>query len=477
MYLKTIDKNETNKATFTVATDAAEFEKAVQQAYLKNKKDVYIPGFRKGKAPRQVIEGMYGREVFYQDAMDEIAPDAYTSGVKEGELRVVGQPRITDVKVTDDRCVEFTFDVTLYPVPVLGQYKGIEAYKKQESVSDEAVDEEIKAIQKRNARMLNVDRAAEMGDTVDIDFDGYLNGEPFEGGSAKGHSLELGSNSFVPGFEEQLVGMKAGDEKDIDITFPENYTEELAGKAVVFHVKVNEVSAPEYPELDDEFAKDVSEFDTFEEYRADVRSGLQKKLDDEAEKAFKDLLVRKACEAMEVEIPAVMIEEKIDEFLYNYASQFGMNAGDMSRAELMKLFGMNEDSINYMIRPSAEIQVKTDLMLEAVAKAENLDPDEEEMNAYWEKVAKNVGATVEDAKRYLSEEFVKLELMRDKALDLLVANAIATDKPEEPKAEAEAPAEEEKKAEEKPKAKRTRKPKAAKTEEAEAPAADEEKAE
>ena len=477
MNLKSIDKNETNKATFTVATDAAEFEKAVQQAYLKNKKDVYIPGFRKGKAPRQVIEGMYGREVFYQDAMDEIAPDAYTSGVKEGELRVVGQPRITDVKVTDDRCVEFTFDVTLYPVPVLGQYKGIEAYKKQESVSDEAVDEEIKAIQKRNARMLNVDRAAEMGDTVDIDFDGYLNGEPFEGGSAKGHSLELGSNSFVPGFEEQLVGMKAGDEKDIDITFPENYTEELAGKAVVFHVKVNEVSAPEYPELDDEFAKDVSEFDTFEEYKADVRSGLQKKLDDEAEKAFKDLLVRKACEAMEVEIPAVMIEEKIDEFLYNYASQFGMNAGDMSRAELMKLFGMNEDSINYMIRPSAEIQVKTDLMLEAVAKAENLDPDEEEMNAYWEKVAKNVGATVEDAKRYLSEEFVKLELMRDKALDLLVANAIATDKPEEPKAEAEAPAEEEKKAEEKPKAKRTRKPKAAKTEEAEAPAADEEKAE
>ncbi|MER2236274.1 MAG: trigger factor [Candidatus Limivicinus sp.] len=476
MYLKSIDKNETNKATFTVASDAAEFEKAVQQAYLKNKKDVYIPGFRKGKAPRQVIEGMYGREVFYQDAMDEIAPDAYAFGVKEGELRVVGQPRITDVKVTDDRCVEFSFDVSLVPVPVLGQYKGIEAYKKQETVSDEAVDAEIKAVQKRNARMLNVDRAAETGDTVDIDFDGYLNGEPFEGGSAKGHSLELGSNSFVPGFEEQLVGMKAGEEKDIDITFPENYTEELAGKAVVFHVKVNEVSAPEYPELDDEFAKDVSEFDTFEEYKADVRSGLQKKMDDEAEKAFKDLVVRKACDAMEVEIPAVMVEEKIDEFLYNYASQFGMNAGDMSREELMKLFGMNEDAVNYMIRPSAEMQVKTELMLEAVAKAENLEPSEEDMNAYWEKVAKNVGATVEDAKRYLSEAFVKEELKRDMAMDLLVANAVATDKPEEPKAE-EAAEEGEKKAEEKPKAKRTRKPKAAKTEEAKAPAADEEKAE
>lgn len=241
-------------------------------------------------------------------------------------------------------------------------------------------------------------------------------------------------------------------------------------------MKVNEVSAPEYPELDDEFAKDVSEFDTFEEYKADVRSGLQKKMDDEAEKAFKDLVVRKACDAMEVEIPAVMVEEKIDEFLYNYASQFGMNAGDMSREELMKLFGMNEDAVNYMIRPSAEMQVKTELMLEAVAKAENLEPSEEDMNAYWEKVAKNVGATVEDAKRYLSEEFVKEELKRDMAMDLLVANAVATDKPEEPKAE-EAAEEGEKKAEEKPKAKRTRKPKAAKTEEAKAPAADEEKAE
>ena len=481
MYLKSIDRNETNKATFTVAADASEFEKAVQQAYLKNKKDVYIPGFRKGKAPRQVIEGMYGREVFYQDAMDELAPGGYEAGVKEGELRVVGQPRVTNVQVTDDKGVEFTFDVTLYPVPVLGKYKGIEAYKKQETVSDEAVDEEIKTIQKRNARMLNVDRAAEMGDTVDIDFDGFLNGEPFEGGSAKGHSLELGSNSFVPGFEEQLVGMKAGEEKDIDITFPENYTEDLAGKAVVFHVKVNEVSAPEYPELDDEFAKDVSEFDTFEEYRADVRSNLQKKLDDEAEKNFKDTLVRKACEAMQVEIPDVMVEEKIDEFLYNYASQFGMNAGDMSRADLMKLFGMNEDSINYMIRPSAEMQVKSELLLEAIAAAENLVPSEEEMEAYWEKMAKNVGATVEDAKRYLSEAFVKEELKRDQALELLVASAIATDKPEE------APAAEETKTEEtaeeapKPKARKPRAKKAKaeepKAEEAEAPADAEEKTE
>ena len=446
MYLKSIDRNQTNKATFTVAADASEFEKAVQQAYLKNKKDVYIPGFRKGKAPRQVIEGMYGREVFYQDAMDELAPGGYEAGVKEGELRVVGQPRVTNVQVTDDKGVEFTFDVTLYPVPVLGKYKGIEAYKKQETVSDEAVDEEIKTIQKRNARMLNVDRAAEMGDTVDIDFDGFLNGEPFEGGSAKGHSLELGSNSFVPGFEEQLVGMSAGEEKDIDITFPENYAENLAGKAVVFHIVCNEVSAPEYPELDDEFAKDVSEFDTFDEYKADVRATLQKRMDESAENAFKDEIVRKACETMTGEIPEVMFEEKVDEFLRNYAAQFGMNDRDMSREELLKLFGMNEDTLKFSIRPAAEAQVKTELLLEAVAKAENLEPTDEELEAYYQKTAEGVGATAEDVKHYFGEAFLKNELKKEQAMNLLVENAVAKSadevKPEEAAAEAAEPAEE-----------------------------------
>ena len=244
MILKNIEKKEHNTAVFTVAADAAEFEKAVNGAYLKNKKDVYIPGFRKGKAPRQVIEGMYGKEVFYQDAMDDLAPEAFELGVKEGELRVVGQPRIADVNVTDEKSCEFTFDVTTYPEVVLGEYKGLEAVRTAETVSEETVDNEIKNVQKRNARMLTVERPAEMGDTVNIDFEGFLNGEPFDGGKAEGHALELGSNSFVPGFEEQLVGMSAGEEKDIDITFPENYAENLAGKAVVFHIVCNEVSSP-----------------------------------------------------------------------------------------------------------------------------------------------------------------------------------------------------------------------------------------
>ena len=445
MILKNVEKKEHNTAVFTVAADAAEFEKAVNGAYLKNKKDVYIPGFRKGKAPRQVIEGMYGKEVFYQDAMDDLAPEAFELGVKEGELRVVGQPRISDVNVTDEKSCEFTFDVTTYPEVVLGQYKGLEAVRTAETVSEETVDNEIKNVQKRNARMLTVERPAEMGDTVNIDFEGFLNGEPFEGGKAEGHALELGSNSFVPGFEEQLVGMSAGEEKDIDITFPENYAENLAGKAVVFHIVCNEVSSPEYPELDDEFAKDVSEFDTFDEYKADVRATLQKRVDDGAETAFKDEVIRKACETMTGEIPEVMFEEKVDEFLRNYAAQFGMNDRDMSREELLKLFGMNEDTLKFSIRPAAEAQVKTELLLEAVAKAENLEPTEEELEAYYQKTAKGVGATVEDVKRYFGETFLKNELKKEQAMNLIVGNAVAksADKtqPEEAAAEAEEKAE------------------------------------
>lgn len=434
MNLKNFEKTEKNTAVLTVVSDPAEFEKAVNGAYLKSRKDIYIPGFRKGKAPRQVIEGMYGHEVFYQDAMDEIAPEAYEFAVKEKDLRVVGQPRITDVNVTDDRAVEFTFSLTLYPEVTLGEYKGLEAVKLVQTVSDDDVEAEIAAVQKRNARMLNVDRPAEMGDTVNINFEGFLDGTPFEGGKGDNHPLELGSNSFVPGFEEQLVGMSAGEEKDIDITFPENYTENLAGKAVVFHVVCNEVSSPEYPELDDEFAQDVSEFDTMADYRADVRSNLQKRLDDSAEAAFRDAVIQKACEGMTVEIPDVMVEEKVDEFLRNYASQFGMYERDMTREQMLKLFGMNEETLNSSIRPAAEMQVKTELMLEAVAKAENLEPTEEELDAYAAKMAEGIGASADDVKKYFGAEYLKAETQREQAMELIVANAVAKDAAEMPAA-------------------------------------------
>ena len=231
--------------------------------------------------------------------------------------------------------------------------------------------------------------------------------------------------------------MKAGEEKDIDITFPQDYTPELAGKDVVFHVVINEVSSPEYPELDDDFAQDVSEFDTFEEYKADVRATLQKRMDESSENAFKDAVIQKASDAMTVEIPQVMVEEKIDEFLRNYASQFGMYERDMTRAEMMKLFGMNENTVNYSIRPAAESQVKTEMLFEAVAKAEGLEPTEEEVDAYAQKMADNMGAKVEDVKRYFGAEYLKAELLKDQAMELIVSSAVPADPSELPAEEAE----------------------------------------
>ena len=239
MIVKNVEKKENNAAVFQVESDAAEFASAVNGAYLKNKSSIYIPGFRKGKAPRAVVEGMYGKEVFYQDAMDELAPKAFEFGVKEAELRIVGAPSIVDVNVTEESTVAYTFSVSLYPEVTLGQYMGLEAVKESAEVSEEEVDAEVETARKSNARMISVDdREAQMGDTANIDFDGYLNGERFDGGKAEGYSLELGSKSFVPGFEEQIVGMKVGEEKDLPITFPENYHEDLAGKEVVFKVKL-----------------------------------------------------------------------------------------------------------------------------------------------------------------------------------------------------------------------------------------------
>ena len=425
MILKNVDKKEKNIAVFEVETDAAEFEKAVNDAYLKNRSSISIPGFRKGKAPRAVIEGMYGREVFYQEAMDELAPAAYEFGMKESGLKVVGTPSVKDLNVSDERTVCYSFEVSLYPEVTLGQYKGLEAEKPEASVSDEEVENELNATRKRNARMLDIDdRPAQMGDTANIDFDGFLNGERFDGGKAEGYSLELGSNSFVPGFEEQVVGMQIGEEKELNITFPTEYAPELAGKDVVFKVKLNSLTMPELPELDDEFAKDVSEFDTLEEYKADVRAKLLKNKTDRAESAFKSEILRQAAENVQAEIPAVMIDEKVEETLRNYASQFGMNDRNVSLDELAKMMGITDEVMQSSIRPGAEFQVKTDLLLNAVMEAEKLDDNEEAFAAYVEKVAGDVGATADQLKQYFGEEFMKNEFRKELATNLIVDSAV-----------------------------------------------------
>lgn len=467
MIVKNVEKKENNTAAFQVETDKAEFESAVNKAYLKSKNNIYIPGFRKGKAPRAVVEGMYGAEVFYQDAIDDMAPAAFEFGLNESGLKIVGAPSISALDVTDERTAVYTFEVSLYPEVTLGQYKGLEAEKPAVEVTEELINEEIDSVRRRNSRKVSVeDRAAQMGDTANIDFDGYLNGERFDGGKAEGYDLELGSNSFVPGFEEQIVGMQIGEERDLDITFPENYVEDLAGKAVVFKVKLNSLTYSELPELDDEFVKDVSEFDTLDEYKADVAAKIEKRLNDQADSQFRSEILRQACENMTVEIPAVMIEDKIEEIIRNYAANFGMNDRNVELAQLKAMMGLDDETINSSIRPGAESQVKSDLLVEAVVKAEDIQISAEEYDEYLKKVADSIGIGTEEVLSYFGEEYIKAEYAKEKAGSIIFDSAVAAKakpakKTRAKKAKTEdAPAAEEA-AEAKPK---TRKKAAAKTE-------------
>ena len=435
MILKNVEKKEDNTVVFQVETGKEEFEKAVQSAYLKNKGQIYIPGFRKGKAPRAIIEGMYGHEVFYQDALDIIAPDAYEFGVKEGELRLVGAPAIIDFNVTEEKTAQFSFSSGLYPEVTLGQYKGLEAERVEAPVTDEEVEEELQSMRRRNARKVSVEREAQMGDNANIDYDGYLNGERFDGGRAEGYSLELGSNSFVPGFEDQVVGMQIGEEKEINITFPEDYVENLAGKDVVFKVKLNSLTVNELPDADDEFAKDVSEFDTLAEYKEDLRKTLEKRHSDAAEGGFRNAVIQQAVDNMTVVIPEVMIEAKEEEIVRNYAANFGLASGDMSFEELCKMMGLDEETMNASIRPGAEQQVKMDLLLEAVAKAEEFSFSDDDVKEYLERVSANMNSTPEELEKYFGREFIENELSKEKATDVIINSAVAVAATAEKKAE------------------------------------------
>ena len=432
MIFKNSEKKENNTALFTVEADAAEFEKAVNSAYLKNRSSINIPGFRKGKAPRAVVEGMYGAEVFYQEALDELAPDAFDLGLAESALRMVGSPAIKDVNVSDDKSATFVFEITLYPEVTLGEYKGLSAEKPTLEVDENEVEHELDKQRKQNARQISVDdRAAEMGDTVSIDFDGFLDGERFDGGKAEGYSLELGSNSFVPGFEDQVAGMQIGEEKELNITFPEDYVEGLAGKDVVFKVKLNNISVAELPELDDEFAKDVSEFDTLEEYKADLRKKMQENFDEQAENSFRNLIMKKATDNMSVDVPDVMIKDKAEEIIRNYAANFGLTDRSTPIEQLCEMMGLDSELMNQSILPSAEFQVRSDLLLEAVMKAEAFEATEEEIDAYAQKISDSIGAAVDQVKLYFGDEMIKSELLKEKAQNLIFDSAVA----EEPKAE------------------------------------------
>ena len=423
MIIRNVENKENKTAEVKVEIDSAEFESAVNAAYKKNKNSISIPGFRKGKAPRAVIEGMYGPEVFYQDAIDDLCPQAYGYAVDNAELRIIGTPSITDVDLAEDKTLSITFSLELYPQVTLGEYKNLAAPKMSAEVTDDDVMKQIRNTAKRNARMLSVDREAQMGDTANIDFDGYLDGERFDGGKAEGFDLELGSGSFVPGFEEQVVGMNIGEEKDIDITFPEDYVENLAGKAVVFKVKLNSLTTPELPELDDDFAQDVSEFDTFDEYKADVRSSMEKAKSDEADAKFRTAIMTQACDNLVVDVPETMIDMKLNEILRNYAANFGVTGDDVKTEDLMKLMGLDKDTVDATLRPAAVYQVKQELLLEAVAAAENIEVTDEDTDEYIKGAAETVNAKPEDILNYFGMDFIRNEFKKEKATKIIIESA------------------------------------------------------
>ena len=463
-------KKEKNTVTFDVELDAAEFEKYVNGAYLKARSRIMVPGFRKGKAPRMVIEGMYGKDVFYDDAFDNAANDAFAFGVAEGKLETVGRPTMTDSKVTEENGAVLSFSTDVYPEVTLGQYKGLEAEKPSAEVTDEEVDGHIERLRKQNARLVTVERPAQNGDTVVIDFEGFLNGEPFEGGKGENHSLVLGSDTFVPGFESQLVGISAGEERDLDITFPENYGHDLGGKAVVFHVKCNEVKFEELPELDDEFAKD-NDFDTLAELKADIRAKSVEEKEKAAKNAFEDALVDQAVENMTVDMPEGMVEERMDGIVREYA-QYMANQG-IRIDDYLKMIGTDMKSFRESMRATAEKQARTEVLLAAVAEAENVQISEEDLQAEYEKLGEAYGMKSEDVAKAIDVAGLTADLRRQRAMEIIAESGVAAKEKKAKKPAAKKAAKTEESAgEEAPKAKKTaRKAKTAEADGEEAPKA------
>ena len=438
MLVKNVEKKENNTAIFQVEIDADAFEQAVNKAYKKLKNSIYVAGFRKGKAPRVVIEGMYGSDIFHEEAVQEIAPDAFDFAVSEEKLETVGTPSVADFSVDENKVCTITFTTDLYPAVTLGEYKGLEAPYAEPEVKDVEIDGQLEATRKRNARYVDVERPVQNGDTIVLDFEGFVGGVPFEGGKAENYSLEIGSGSFIPGFEDQLVGMSAGQEGEVNVTFPEQYDPKLAGKDATFKVKVHAVREPQLPELDDEFAKDVSEFDTLDEYKADLKAKTLERKRQNAEMDFKNAVVTEAIDRMEVTVPASMIDEKADEFLMNYSDSMGLPRGRVSRADLIKALGFTEESYAAMMRPVAERQVKADLLFDAVAEAEGLEATDEDKEEFYKRLAEDYGEDAEKIKGMIDEKLMVQDIVRRKAADILYDSAVKT----EPKPEEEKPAEE-----------------------------------
>ena len=422
MALKSTNKVETN--VYEIEFDASKevFDAAVEKVYRKEVKKINIPGFRKGKAPRSIIEKMYGKGVFYEDAINEIIPDAYEAAVKEAGLSVVSRPEF-DVVSIDDNGVVLKAKFTVKPEVTLTEYVGLKARKEAKEVTDEDVNNEIEAVRARNGRMVEVtDRAVEDGDLAIIDYEGFADGVAFDGGKAEKYSLAIGSGSFIPGFEEQIIGHNIGEKFDITVTFPTEYhSEELAGKEAIFKISLNAIKFNELPALDDEFVKDVSEFDTVDEYKADIKAKLEKKNEQDADNAVEAQIIDALVEALEADIPAAMFENEAENFVRDYDSRLRMQGLDLNT--YCKYTGQTLESMREQFMPMAQRQVKTRLALEKIVELEGIDATAEEVDAEYANLATAYGLDADKVKELVEADAIKSDLCVKKAVDFVKANA------------------------------------------------------
>lgn len=423
MNVKNVEK-EAVHAKVTVEITRAELEPSLNKVYLKVRKDITMPGFRKGKVPRMVIEAAYGKHVFFEDAIEDMFPDIYKECVLTQDMKPVGRPGVSKLDIGDDDSVTLVIETDLYPEVTLGQYKGLEIEKADVEVSESEIDAEVERMAQNVARITTVDRAAAEGDTAVIDFEGFKDGVAFAGGKGEDYELKLGSHTFIPGFEEQVVGMSAGEEKDVNVTFPENYHEKsLAGAPVVFKVKVREVKETVVPEKDDEFVKDVSEFDTMAELRADIEKRIRDEKQAGIDRAFENASIEKAVANMTVEIPDSMVEEELERQMERM--DYELRSQGASLEAYAQMMGGNMDNIKNSLRPGALSSVKTNVMLDAVVDAEKIEVTEEECEEEYAKLAESYKMDVEKVKEILDMDGMKGDLQVRKAARLIADSAVA----------------------------------------------------
>lgn len=423
MALKSSNKIDTNTYEVEVTVDADVFTEACKSAYLKQRKSIQILGFRKGKATQGMVEKVYGEGAFYEEALEIVYPDAVQEAFDAAGLKVVDQPYDLEVPVmSKSEGVEMKMKVTTYPEVKLGEYKGLEAKMLDTEASDEDVENELKNMQDRNSRLVSVDdRAAEMGDTAEIDFEGFVDGVAFDGGKGENYPLELGSNSFIPGFEEQVAGHKVDEEFDVNVTFPEEYEPSLAGKDAVFKCKIHEIKVKELPELDDEFAKDVSEFDTLDELKADLKKQISERKEKDAKVDFENQVLEQVVENMEVEVPECMNEQKCDEMIQDYSYRLQMQGIDL--ATYLQYLGQTMEQFKAQFAEGAKKQVLVSLALDAIVEAENIEATEEEIDAEIAKLAEQYNMDADQIKAAVPAEQLSKDIVTRKAVDFVVDNA------------------------------------------------------